>query len=166
SLPTRTNAMQAVRTILDGKEDDVAVSTGLAGMHGIGRNVNDRARFRFDVLTVDVSVKDAFENVDPLLVGMRMRLGAGARRHAHQADNHPLAFDTGAVCGRVIGTAGDVIALRELEGVVARTGAFGARRARTRGGRMCSHSETPSSNSLRHVPDSRDLLIGTDYLEQ
>src|SRR5215813_12645186 len=102
ALPARANAMQAMRRILDGKEDDVAVRTGLAGMHGIGRHVNDRARFRFDVLTVDMSVKDTFENVDPLLIGMRMRLGAGARRHAHQADNHPLAFDTGAVCGRVI----------------------------------------------------------------
>jgi len=118
------------------------------------------------VLAVDVSVKDAFQNVDPLLIGMRMRLGAGARRHAHQADNHPLAFDTGTVCRRIIGAAQDVIDLREIEDVFARTGAFGARRARRRGGGMCSHSETPCSNPLRHIPNSKDLLIGTNYLEQ
>ena len=71
--------MQAVRGVLDGKENHIALGAGFAGMHDIGGNVDHRARLGLDRLAADGRVKHAVENVDPLLVGMRMRLGAGAR---------------------------------------------------------------------------------------
>ena len=70
--------MQAVRRILDGEENHIAIRAGLAGMHDIGRHINHRARFGFDGFAVDGGMKDAFQNIDPLLVGMRMGFGAGA----------------------------------------------------------------------------------------
>src|SRR5579884_4094019 len=125
----RLCSMQPVRGVLHGEKDDIACRTRLARMHHVGGDIEDRARPRLHILAADGGVEGALENVNPLLVGMRMRLRAGARRHAHQADDHAVTFDAGAVGGRIVGTAQDVIDLCEIEQVLARSSALGARRS-------------------------------------
>src|SRR5580692_7101868 len=122
-------AVEAVRCIFDGEEDDIGIGARLAVMHRVGGDIERRAGFGFDRLTIDGGVKRAFEDVDPLLVGVRMRRGAGAGRHAHQADDHAVAFDAGAVRRRIIGAAQNVIHIGEVEKILAGASPLGARRA-------------------------------------
>src|SRR6266571_8410530 len=72
----RLDAVQAVRRVLAGEEQHVGVGRRLARMDGVRRNVDDRAGLCLDLLAAHLGPERAFENVDPLLVGMRMRLGA------------------------------------------------------------------------------------------
>src|SRR5262249_8393674 len=93
------------------------------------------------------------------LVGMRMRLGAGAGRHAHQPDDHAVALDAGAVGGRIIGAAQDVIHLGEVEHVFALASAFGAGRASGR--RWLSHQRSSTWSfvgPLRHANSRAEVL--------
>src|ERR1700676_2173709 len=50
SSTCRFDAMQAVRGVLNGEEDDVAFGAGLAGMHDIGRHVDHRTGLGLDCL--------------------------------------------------------------------------------------------------------------------
>src|SRR5664279_5009400 len=101
-------------------------------MDRVGRNIDDRARLGVYLLAVDGGAEDALQNVDPLLVGVRMRLGAGARGHPHQPDDHAVAFDAWPIRGRIIGPAHDLRHAAEVEQKFAGSGAFGAWRARSR----------------------------------
>src|SRR6516225_7955075 len=68
----RLDAVQAVRGVLDGEEHHVAVGGRLAAVHRVGRDVDERAGLRLDRLAADVGDERALEDVDPLLVGMRV----------------------------------------------------------------------------------------------
>src|SRR4029077_10453075 len=142
-------AVQAVRRVLHRKEYDVAIHRSFAGMHDIGGNVDHRTGPGFDGLAADGGVEDALQNINPLFVWMRMRLRARSSRHAHQSDDHAVALDAGAVCGRIIGTAKDVVDTREIEHVFAGSGALGARCARPRRSGGFSHYRTPAKTLLR-----------------
>ena len=48
-----------------------------------------------------------------------MRLRSGSRRHSHQADDHAVALDAGAIRGRIVGPAENVVHLGEFEQVLA-----------------------------------------------
>src|SRR5215470_16386253 len=122
-------AVQAVRGVLHGEEHHVAVGRGLAAVHHIGRDIEQRARFRLDFLAAHRGAEGALQDVDPLLVRMRMRLRAGAGRHAHEADDHAVTLDAGAVGGRIVGSAQDRVHLGEVEQIFAGPGARGARSA-------------------------------------
>src|SRR5712691_536462 len=137
------NAVQAVRRVLHRKEYDVAIGRSFTGMHDIGRNIDHRTGLGFDGVAADGGVEDPLQNINPLFVGMRMRLGAGTSRHTHQADDHAIALDTRAVCGRIIGTAEDVIDTSKIEHVFAGSGALGAGRAGPRWSGCFSHCRTP-----------------------
>src|SRR6476646_6979807 len=126
----RLDAVQAVRRVLAGEEDNVAVRRRLARVHHVGWNVDHRSRLSFDGLLADLGSKRALQDVDPLLVGMRMRLSAGAGRHAHQRHDHALSLDAGTVGGRLLGPTEDVVDLGEVEHVFAVARAFRAGRPR------------------------------------
>src|SRR5437763_13654647 len=55
-----------------------------------------------------------------------MRLGAGSGRHAHERNDHPLAFDAAAFDRGIAGAALDMIDTGKIEQVFARAGALGA----------------------------------------
>jgi hypothetical protein len=80
TLAVNGNAMQAVRRVLHRKEYDVAIGRSCARVHDIGRNIDHRTGLGFDGLAADGGVEDAMQNINPLFVGMRMRLGAGPGR--------------------------------------------------------------------------------------
>ena len=87
-----------------------------------------------------------------------MRLGAGACRHAHQADDHAIALDAGAIGGRIVRPAQDVIHLGEIEDILAGAGALGTGRARA-----CAvgwTSEPPLHASCRYGSDCATLRAG------
>src|SRR5262245_59979066 len=73
-------AMQAVRRVLDGEEEHVCVRRRPSRMHHAGGNVDDGAGPRGNPLAADICLEGAFENVDPLFVGMAVGLRAGAGR--------------------------------------------------------------------------------------
>src|SRR5215475_1005643 len=133
SLPLRCGSglisVQAMRGILDGEKDDVAIRCCLAGVHGIGGNVDDRARCYVDFFSIDVGAEGTLQHVDPLLVGMRVRLGSGACLHPHQADDHAITFDTWPVRGRIAGASHDLVHRSKIENIFSRAGALGARSA-------------------------------------
>src|SRR6185312_4530917 len=89
----RLDAVEAVRRILHGEEYNIAIRRRLARVHGVGRNIDDRARLNGDFLSANIGVKGSFEHVDPLLVRVRMGFGAGACPHPHQPDDHAVTFD-------------------------------------------------------------------------
>ena len=120
--------VQAVGRVLDREEHDIGLGRRLAGVDDVGRNVDHRAGLGLDLLVADLRPERAFEDVDPLLVRMRMRLRPGAGGHPHQPDDHAIALDAGAVGGRIVGAAEDVVHLGEIEHVFAVTGALGAGR--------------------------------------
>src|SRR5262252_1040297 len=126
----RLDAVQAVGRILAREEHDIALGRGLAGVHDVGGNVDHRARFGLDLFLSNLGPKRALQNVDPLLVRVRMRLCAGAGRHPHQGDDHAVPLDAGAVGGRIVGAAEDVIHRGEIEHVFAVARALGTRRPR------------------------------------
>src|SRR5262245_27041971 len=96
-------------------------------MHRVGGNVDDRAGFDVDLLPADIGAESSLQHVDPLLVRMRMRLGAGTRLHAHQADNHTVTFHAWSMCSRIGGTAHNFLHGSEIEDIFTRSGTFGAR---------------------------------------
>src|ERR1700729_3709103 len=143
-------AVQAVRGVLDGKEHDIGAGAGSAVMHRVGGNVEYRAGLGLDRQAADRGVEGAFEDVNPLLVGVRMRGGAGARRHAHEADDHAIALDAGAIRRRIIRTTENVIHIGEVEEVFAGAGPFGARRTggwgrSSRAVQVCGHVDNSSA---------------------
>src|SRR5690348_10891391 len=71
-------AVQAMGSVLHGEEHNVAVGSRFAAVGGVGRDVEQRAGLGLDGLAADLGHEGALQDVDPLLVGMRMRLGAGA----------------------------------------------------------------------------------------
>src|SRR3954467_4895878 len=97
-------------------------------MHHVRRHVDDRAGLRLDLPVADLGAEGSFENVDPLLVRVRMRHRAGAGGHAHERHDHAVAFDAAALDRGIVWTALDVIDLGEIEHVLARPGPLGARR--------------------------------------
>src|SRR5947207_2455466 len=122
----RLDSMQAVGGVLAGEEHDVGVGRCSAVMHDVGGNIDHRAGPGLDLLVADLAAEGALQDVDPLLVGMGMRLGAGAGGHLHQPHDHAVALDAGAVGGGIVGTTEDVIDLGEVEYVLALTRAGGA----------------------------------------
>src|SRR5262252_6894318 len=127
SLPSSgLHSVQAVRGILDGEKYDVAIRCRLAGVHGVGRDVDDRARCYVDLFSIDVGAEGTFEHVNPLLVGMRVQLGSGACLHPHQADDHAITFDTWPVRGRIGGASHDLVHRSKIENIFSRAGALGA----------------------------------------
>src|SRR5215471_11957437 len=142
------DAMQTVRSVLYCKEQNVVIRRRLAGMHDISRDVDNRAGLRLDVLAADGRLERALENVDPLLVRVRVRLCTRARGHAHQRDDHAIALDTGAIGRRVIRPSQDVVHLGELEQELARPGALGAGRSRSH--RLIGHCHAFSA-TLRQL---------------
>src|SRR6185436_2504395 len=123
----RLDAVQTVRSVLAGEEHDIAIRRGLAGMHRIGGDVDHRTGLGLDLLVADLRPERTLQDIDPLLVRVRMRFRAGAGGHAHQADDHAIAFDAGAVGGRIVGAAEDVVHLGEIEQVFTVARARGAR---------------------------------------
>src|SRR6476661_5309560 len=121
------DAVQTVGGVLAGEEHDIAIRRGLAGMHRIGGDVDHRAGLGLDLLVADLRPERALQNIDPLLVRVRMRFRAGTGGHTDQADDHAIAFDAGAVGGRIVGAAEDVVHLGEIEQVFTVARARGAR---------------------------------------
>jgi hypothetical protein len=76
-----------------------------------------------------------------------MQLGAGAGRHAHQRNDHAVAFDAGAFDRGVVRPSLDGIDAGQIEDVLARSGALGARCARGR--RWVRHAASSSLFSRR-----------------
>src|SRR5262245_2307076 len=74
----RLDAVQAVGRILACEEDDVFLGRRPAGVHDVGGDVDHRARLGLDLRLADPCPKRALQDVDPLLVRVRMRLRAGA----------------------------------------------------------------------------------------
>src|SRR5262245_1225819 len=109
SMSAGLDAVQAVGGVLGGEEHHVGLGRRPAGMHDVGGDVEHRAGLRRDRLAADDGRERALDDVDPLLVGMAVRLGAGAGRHAHQGHHHALAFDAGADGRRVVRPALDPI---------------------------------------------------------
>src|SRR5262249_34404213 len=70
------DAVQAVGGILAREEDDVFLGRRPAGVHDVGGNVDYRAGLGLDFLLSNPCPKRALQNVDPLLVRVRMRLRA------------------------------------------------------------------------------------------
>ena len=67
--------MQAVGGVLAGEEHDVGVRCCSPVMHDIGGNIDHRAGLGLDLLVADLAAEGALQDVDPLLVGMGVRLG-------------------------------------------------------------------------------------------
>src|SRR3974390_2531019 len=142
----RLNAVQAVRGILAREKYHVPLWRGFAGVDGVGRNIKDCARLGVERFAVNLPAEVAFEDIDPLLVGVRMRLGAGAGLPAHQADDDAVALDAGSVRSRVGGPAHDLRDGAQIEEELARTGAGGAWRTC---GRLIGHG--PYSRERRNL---------------
>ncbi len=119
------------------KKTTSALGRGLAGMHDIGRECRPPSRTWPRSPVADLRPERALQNVNPLLVRMRMRLRAGAGGHPHQPDDHAVALDAGAVGGRIVGAAEDVVHLGEIEQVFAFARALGT--GGTRNSSMLSH---------------------------
>src|SRR5215475_15852121 len=136
----RLDAVQAVGRILAREEDDVFLGRRPAGVRDVGGNVDYRAGFGLDLRFPDPCPKRALQNVDPLLVRVRMRLCAGAGRHPHQRDDHAVTLDAGAVGGRIVGAAEDVVYRGEIEHVFTVARALGTRGPR----HLLRHFSSPS----------------------
>ena len=83
---------------------------------------------------------------------MRKRLRLGARRHAHQCDDHTLALDAASEHAGIIRPTHDRIEPGEIEVVLARPrplGAWGARRFRRSGIGLMVHGASSASNIAR-----------------
>src|SRR5262245_16378228 len=79
-----------------------------------------------------------------------MRLCAGAGRHAHQGDDHAVTLDAGAVGGRIVGAAEDVVHSGEIEHVFTV-----ARALSTRGPRhLLRHFSSPPFPAALSRPQS------------
>src|SRR5207244_6597807 len=73
-------------------------------------------------LPVDAEFELALEHVDPLLVGMRVRVAHLAGGRAHSRNDHALALDTAAEHRRVAGPAHDLAEPVEVEHLFAAAG--------------------------------------------
>jgi len=73
-------------------------------------------------LPVDAEFELALQHVDPLLVGMRVRIAHLAGGRAHSRNDHALALDAAAEHRRVAGAAHDLVELVEVEHVFAAAG--------------------------------------------
>src|ERR1700677_2457742 len=111
----RFDAMQAVRGVFNGKKYNIGIRQCPTAMRRPSWNVNYLPWRDDGALTVHFGLHGSLQNVDPLFVGMAVRLGARSRRHAHQRRHHSLALDTAAEGGRVFGTAHDGIDSCEIE---------------------------------------------------
>src|SRR6266849_666211 len=108
-----------MRGILASKEDHVliAVVRGLVDL--VGRNVEHLSGLGAEPLAVELHLELAFEDEDPLLVGMRMRVRRLARRVAHQRDDHAFAFDASAENRRISRSPGNLIYLLKIKNIFA-----------------------------------------------
>src|SRR5256885_290886 len=135
--------MQAVRGVLAGEEHAVARPLVARAMHLARRYVKHAARPRLEPGTAfELHLELAFENEDPLLVGVRMRSGRLPGRIAHQRDDHALALDAAAEYRRICRSAHNLVHLMHIEEILAGTGALCAGRAGLRGfnrGWICTH---------------------------
>src|SRR5262244_2936184 len=136
----RLDAVQAVGRILAREEDDIFLGRRPTGVHDVGGNVDYRAGLGLDLRFADPCPKRALQNVDPLLVRVRMRLCAGAGWHPHQRDDHAVTLDAGAVGGRIVWAAEDVVHRGEIEHVFTVARALGTRGPR----HLLRHFSSPS----------------------
>jgi hypothetical protein len=88
----------------------------------VGGHEDQTARPDAVRLAVDAELELALQHVDPLLVGMRVRIAHLAGRRAHSRNNHALALDAAAEHRRVAGAAHDLAELLEVEHVFAGAG--------------------------------------------
>src|SRR2546421_883798 len=140
-------AVQAVGGVLAGEEYAIAFALVARLVHLAGRNVEHLSRASLVPFAVELHLELAFEDEDPLLVGMRMRVRGLAGGIAHQCDNHPLAFDAAAEHRRVTRTSHDLVDFLEVEQILARPGALRAWCSRLTGSRF-AHKLLPSLRGL------------------
>jgi hypothetical protein len=88
----------------------------------VGGNEDETARPDAVRLPVDAEFELALQHVDPLLVGMRVRLAHLAGGRAHSRHDHALALDAAAEHRRVAGPAHDLVEPVEVEHVFAAAG--------------------------------------------
>src|SRR2546423_1650962 len=98
-------------------------------MDYIRRHVDDRAWLGHDFAVADPGTERALQDVDPLLVRMRVRDRAGAGGHAHEGNDHAVALDHAALDRGITRAALDVIDPGEIEQVFAGPRALGTGRA-------------------------------------
>ena len=80
SLSAVLDSVQSVRGVLACEEHGVSVGCRAALMNRIGGDVDETAAFNLVDLTVDSNLECAFEHINPLLVGMTMRIAHFAPR--------------------------------------------------------------------------------------
>jgi hypothetical protein len=114
--------MQAVRRVFDGKEDCVPRSGRAALVDPIGRHVDQATGADAVHLPFDAELELALQHVDPLLVGMRVRIAHLSGGRAHSRNDHALALDAAAEHRRVAGAAHDLAEPVEVEHVFAAAG--------------------------------------------
>src|SRR5262245_27912566 len=103
---------------------------------------------RFDILAVDNAFECALQDIDPLLVRMRMHRSASTSRQTHEADDHALSFYTGTSGTRIARTARYLIDLVQFEHILAGPGSFGSRRTSNRS--FAGHEAVSPINPVSH----------------
>src|SRR3979411_1222349 len=63
----RPDALQAVGSVLDGKEHHIGLRCRHAGMHCVGGHIEDRSGLHHHLVVADPGLERAFQHVDPLL---------------------------------------------------------------------------------------------------
>src|SRR5262245_30500746 len=88
-------------------------------MNDVTRYVDCDARRCILDLATHVELKNALEDEDPLLVGMRVRIGTGAGRHSHESDHYAFTLNARTDGGGIVGATLDLIESSQLEEVLA-----------------------------------------------
>jgi hypothetical protein len=92
----------------------------------VGGHEDETARPDAVRLPFDAEFELALQHVDPLLVGMRVRVAHLSGGRAHSRHDHALALDAAAEHRRVAGAAHDLAEPVEVEHVFAAAGLFRA----------------------------------------
>jgi tripartite-type tricarboxylate transporter receptor subunit TctC len=117
------HAVYAVGQVLDGEEHHVFVVRRHRRMHRVRRKVKQRTRSaQLLGLVGDFDPQRTLDNIVPLLVGMRVRPGAGALLLGDEPDLHALAFDHRTKRRRIADAGIHARHLSELENVLAVAG--------------------------------------------
>jgi hypothetical protein len=178
-LAAAFDAVQSVRGVLAGIEHGVAAGCRPALVDRIGRDVDEAAGSDLVDLPVDSNLEYAFEHINPLLVGVTMRIAHLARGRPHQCNDHALALDTSSEHGGILRAAHNLIDLPEVEDILSGTRALGPRShslesiARLGLFRFCTHriaSRYRSDYSLLwgnlNVENNRRNRSGTLYIRK
>src|SRR3546814_760363 len=112
--------------IFAGEEYAIAIGRRTALVRLGGGDENQAARTYDECLAVGAKVELSFQDVDPLFVGVQMRIAHLAGGGAHQCDDHAVAFDTATKYRGITRSAHDLIDSMKIEDILTSIGALGA----------------------------------------